>query len=136
MKKKLIFGIAIALIIVLVGGGVYMAFFKKTEAVGTFNLENYNDIIEYYENNFPTEKVPEALGFVDSEKTAKGKLETVWIEIYGKSIKNKKPYNVSFDNENQVWLVQGSLPRNWDGGVPHILIQKSDGKVLAVWHDK
>ena len=58
------------------------------------------------------------------------------IEIYGESVKNKKPYNVSFDEQNQVWMIQGTLPKNWDGGVPHILIQKSDGRILAIWHDK
>ena len=136
MKKKLLFGIAIVLIIVLVVGGIYMNSFKKTKAVGTFKLENYNDIVENYGNNFPSEKFPDALGFIDSEKTAKEKSEIVWKEIYGESIMERKPYEVSFDDKNQVWLVQGTLPKNWLGGVPYILIKKSDGKVLAVWHTK
>jgi len=43
---------------------------------------------------------------------------------------------VLFDEESETWLVHGTLPKNTIGGVPYILIQKSDGKVLAVWHTK
>lgn len=113
-----------------------MAFFKKPnviEKVGTFKLTDYNCFIE----EFPSEKV---LGSVDSAQLAKEKAEVIWIETYGESIKEKKPYEVSFDEENDVWLITGSMPKNLfgniKGGVPYILIQKADGKVLAVWHDK
>ena len=132
MKKKLLFGMVIALIISLIGGGSYMAFFKKekpVETIGTFKLADYG----YFIGNFSSEKV---LGPVDSAQIAKENAEIIWTEIYGESIKGKKPYEVSFDDENQVWLVYGTLPKNWDGGIPQILIQKADGKVLAVWHDK
>ena len=119
-----------------------MVFFKEIKAVGTFKLEKYNDTIYHYENYFPLEKKSEALGFIDSAKTAKNKAEMVWIEIYGKSIKRQKPYQVFFDETNEVWLITGSFPmperlfKSFKGGVAHILIQKSDGKVLAIWHDK
>jgi len=129
MKKKSLFSIAIALIAVLVGGGVYMAVFGNTKTVGTFSLTDYSDFIE----RFPSEIV---LGSIDSAQLAREKAETVWIDIYGESVKDRKPYHVDFDDESQVWLVQGSLPKHRDGGVPHILIQRSDGKVLAVWHTK
>ena len=129
MNKKYFFGIAIVLIIALVGGGVYMIFLKKTETVDSFKLTDYSDFIE----RFPSEKI---LGSIDSAQTVKEKAETIWLDIYGNSVKDKKPYNVFFDEQNQVWLVQGTLQKNCDGGVPHILIQKSDGKVLAVWHSK
>lgn len=134
MKKKLLCGIVIALAILFIGGGIYMVLLKKTESkntdtVGTFKLKDYS----YYIENFPSDKV---LGSINSAQTAKENAEVIWVEIYGESTKEKKPYEVSFDDENQVWFVQGTLPKNWDGGVPHILIQKADGTVLAVWHDK
>ena len=46
---------------------------------------------------------------------------------------NKKPYVVSYDDVNEVFHVHGT---SWKGNVPHILIRKADGKVLAVWHTK
>jgi hypothetical protein len=33
-------------------------------------------------------------------------------------------------------LVTGSLPVNTVGGVAYILIRETDGKVVAVWHEK
>ncbi|MDR0889999.1 MAG: YbbC/YhhH family protein [Oscillospiraceae bacterium] len=132
MKKRLLFWIGIVLIIALVGGSIFMFVFrtiKTTEAVGTFKLTDYS----FYIENFPSEIV---LGTIDSAQSAKEKAEEIWIEIYGDTAKNKKPYIVSFDELNQVWMVQGTLPNNWVGGVPYIIFRKADGKVLAVWHDK
>lgn len=134
MKNKLFLTIITILIFTIVGVGVYMSFFKDTksegsETVGKFNISDYNYFIE----SFPYEKV---LGPLDSVQLVKENAEIVFIEVYGEEIKDKRPYSISFDENNQVWLVQGSLPEKWVGGVPNILIQKSNGKVLAVWHDK
>ena len=97
--------------------------------VDGFRLTDYSDFIA----EFPSEKV---LGAIDSLQKAKEEAEIIWLEVYGDSVKDMKPYIVSYDGESQVWLVQGTLKKNQDGGVPCILIQKSDGKVLAVWHGK
>ena len=131
MNKNLIISITSVIIILLVGVAVYMAFFNKPEEkVSEFSSSEYN----YYIINFPSDKI---LGTVDNQEMAKEKAEAVWIEMYGEEIKKeKKPYIVYFDLNSGVWLVTGSLPKNMDGGVPYILIQKLDGKVLAVWHDK
>jgi len=131
MNKKLIMSIACAIIILLFGGVVYMALFdRQEENLREFSLSEYNKYIE----KFPYDEI---LGGIDTQEIAKEKAETVWVEIYGNQIKKeKKPYIVFFDSNNEVWLVTGSLPTDMDGGVPYILIQKSDGKVLAVWHDK
>ena len=108
-----------------------MALFdRQEENLREFSLSEYNKYIE----KFPYDEI---LGGIDTQEIAKEKAETVWVEIYGNQIKKeKKPYIVFFDSNNEVWLVTGSLPTDMDGGVPYILIQKSDGKVLAVWHDK
>lgn len=164
MKKKfLLFSIIAVLIITLIGIGVNMFFFKKDsmfkasatpekfkktiavenvkedDTIGTFNLDEFGDEIDWYVGNeyFSKEDVPESLGFIDSPQTAKEKAKTVFLKIYGeKTVINRKPFSVSFDEENQVWLVQGTLPDNMEGGAPHILIRKSDGKVIAVWNYK
>lgn len=119
----------LTLIMVLAGSYIYTIFSNKTEKVKKFKLEDYNTFI----GKFPSGKV---LGATESAQAAKEKAEVVWVEIYGESVKDEKPYEVLFDEGNQVWLVQGSLPKDMDGGVACILIKKSDGKVLGVWHGK
>ena len=132
--KKIILIILLVLIMITVGGVTYMKLFGETEEAQTekiqpFSLSDYSETI----NDFASDKV---LGAVNTSDSAKEKAETVWIEIYGDSVKEDKPYKVYFDEQNQVWLVKGTLPEMYFGGVPYILIQKSDGKVLAVWHTK
>lgn len=120
------------LFFVSIVGGIYISFFNKfktDETLGNFKLTDYSYAIA----DFPSDKV---LGSVDNAQLAKENAEVIWKEIYGESIKDMRPYIVSFDNENQVWLVKGTLQKNWKGGVPYILIQKKDGKVLAIWHTK
>ena len=136
MKKKVLLSIIVVLVFVLVGVGIYMFFFRNDDTVGTFKLEDYSSRIEDYNNIFPEDKKPEPLGRIDSAEVAKEKAEAILIEVYGESAEKKKPYTVSFDEQNQVWKVQGTLPKNWEGGVPFMLIQKSDGKVLAIWNYK
>ncbi len=89
------------------------------------------------------------LGRTETPKDVKRKAEAIWVAIYGKGIKKtNRPYVVSYDSEREVWLVEGSVNGQWylriiefffgttEGGAPSILIQKNDGKILAVWHDK
>ena len=95
----------------------------------SFDISEYDDIIA----RFPSDKI---LGPVDSQEDAKEQALTVWTEIYGEEVDNERPIVVLFDEESETWLVHGTLPKNTIGGVPYILIQKSDGKVLAVWHTK
>lgn len=97
--------------------------------VNRFELSDY----QYYIDNFPSERI---LGKINNSKDAAKKAENVWIELYGEDIKNEKPYQIFYNSQNDVWLIQGSLPPNTLGGVANILIEGSTGKTLAVWHDK
>lgn len=126
MKKTIVFFILLLLVIVLI-----LVFIKYNNSlkIEEFHLSEY---IKYMQDS-PSDII---LGEISSSKIARLKAEEVWMEIYGEKVKSKKPYKVSFDSENQVWLVKGRLPKNMLGGVPYILIRKSDGKVLAVWHDR
>lgn len=128
MKKNVLIIGAIILALLFVWGTVRLISNQPVQ-VGSFDVNAYSDYIE----KFPSEEV---LGTIRDGKTAKEKAEALLLEIYGKSVKSKRPYGVAFDERNRVWLVEGSIPENRDGGVPHILIRESDGKVLAVWHDK
>ncbi len=73
-------------------------------------------------------------GFVPNDTTAIKIAEAVWVAIYGEDVYKKKPYKVKL--KNGIWIVEGTLPRNYQGGVPYILIQKKDGKILKVMHGK
>ena len=127
MKKKVsIVFCAVALL--LIGVIIVMLFANKTPKIKNFDVD-----YSYYISEFSSNEV---LGKIDNAEIAKEKAESIWRGIYGESIKNEKPYQVFFDATNEVWLVSGTMPRNQKGGVANILIQKSDGKVLAVWHDK
>jgi len=74
-------------------------------------------------------------GFVPDEETAKKIAEAVLYPIYGKSIKNQKPFKVTLV-ENKIWVVEGTLSRNTLGGVFHIEIQKENCTILNVSHGK
>lgn len=128
MKKKVII-VFCAVALSLIGVIIVMLFANKTPKIKNFDIVDYSYYISEFSSN-------EVLGKIDNAEIAKEKAESIWWGTYGESIKNEKPYQVFFDATNEVWLVSGTMPRNQKGGVANILIQKSDGKVLAVWHDK
>jgi len=109
--------------------------YNKPIKVGEFSISDYKEMMEEFGTNEYLESI-DLLGEIKDEDVALKKAESVWVEWYGKEVEEKKPYIVSYDESASIWLVEGSLPRNMAGGVPYILIRKSDGKVLAIWHDK
>ena len=61
--------------------------------------------------------------------------KAAWYPLYGKEkIENEKPFQVT--EYKKYWKVEGSLPDGHLGGTAHIVIRKSDGKVMIVWHEK
>jgi len=118
------------LAILLVGSAIlFISNYGGKEKIKEFSLNEYNDYIQ----RFPSDRKTDT---IESAKMAKVEAEKIWIEIYGKQVKKEKPYNVFYDDKNEVWLINGSLRKGWVGGVAYILIRKHDGKVLAVWHCK
>lgn len=130
MNKKIL--LTAAIIIILIGGvllGVFMLKDKTNNVVGEFKLSDYQFFLDNFSVNITVKEINNA-------EEAKIQAEKLWIEIFEKKeIKWEKPYNVSYDPSNKVWLVYGSLPKNYLGGVAYILIQQN-GKVLAIWHEK
>lgn len=128
MDKKILLAAIVTIFIGEILLGLFLLNKNSNKDAGEFKLSDYQSFI----NNFPSEKMVDAIG---SAAEAKKQAEKLWVEIYGESVKDNKPYIVLYDSANKVWLVKGSIPKNTIGGVPNILIQ-ADGKVLAVWHDK
>lgn len=116
-------------VVMLTGGILIMAIRRNSPDIKSFDVSAY----QYFIENFSSE---ENLGIIFDAKDATIKAEKIWIKIYGKDVKEEKPYQIFYDAENEVWLIQGSLRPNMMGGVANILIENNTGKVLAVWHDK
>jgi len=114
----------------------YYLFFASFFVTSPFNVTEYERQIELFSSEL-------VLGETPTRSDAQKRAVEVWREHFGSQIYFEWPYVVSFDEESDVWLVRGTmavppLPRFlvskfFVGNVPNILIQKSDGRVLAVW---
>jgi len=74
-------------------------------------------------------------GLVPDSATARRIAEAIWLPIYGRGVYRYKPFHATLRGDS-VWVVQGSLGRGWDGGVPYIEIYRRDARVLQVAHGK
>lgn len=106
---------------------------SQDKIINNNNLDNQNDILIKY--GVKSSCIPRQ-GVVPDAKTARRIAELVFIRIYGKDINDKKPFRVKYDNKYGVWVVKGRLKKGMIGGVPNLIIQKSNAKVLAIWHTK
>jgi hypothetical protein len=78
--------------------------------------------------------VPKA-GFVPDAATAIRVAVAVWTPIYSSAtIDGEKPYNAALRGD--VWVVSGSLPAGWHGGVAEAEISRDSGCILRVSHGK
>ena len=67
----------------------------------------------------------------DAIKTA----EKEWIKHYGKNIYNEKPFKAEIKNDS-IWVITGTLPEDYDGGVLYIEINAKNCKILNITHSK
>ena len=103
----------------------------KALVVKEFSVSDYEWELQTYPSN-------KNVGSVDTADRAVDVAKNLWLEEFG--MINGQSYDplkgiairISFDSENQCWLIYGDLPSNVDGAVPHALIETS-GRVLAVW---
>lgn len=76
----------------------------------------------------------EGVDYVPNEETAVKVAEAILYPIYGEDIYRQRPFIATLENE--IWVIEGSLPKGMKGGVAYIEIQKKDCKVLKVTHGK
>ncbi len=75
-------------------------------------------------------------GLVKDAQTAKRIALAIMESFYGKKqIQSEDPINVSLI-DSKYWLVTGTLPEGYLGGVAEILISKEDGRILYLAHGK
>jgi hypothetical protein len=78
---------------------------------------------------------PPKNGYVPNEKVAVAIAEAILVPIYGqKLINTEKPFHAKLIDK--VWVVEGTLAPNIDGGVATVKISKRDACVLSVMHGK
>lgn len=77
---------------------------------------------------------PEKNGYVPNKETAIKIAEAIWLPIYGEEINNHKPFKADLV-DNKIWRVTGTVYTE-KGGAPVVEIQKSDCKILCVYHGK
>jgi hypothetical protein len=73
-------------------------------------------------------------GFVPDEVTAIQIAKAVLNPIYGTQIEGEKPYISKL--VNGIWIITGSLPPNYVGGVFEIWIDKKTGAIVRVSHSQ
>lgn len=86
--------------------------------------------VEYYKNGKHYFKPKD--GFVPNEATAIKIAEAVWLPIYGESIYEERPFGARL--EDGIWIVTGSLPEGWLGGVAECEISKDTSEILRISH--
>ena len=75
-------------------------------------------------------------GVIPNDSLAVEMAKIVLFPIYGKdNIERQRPYQVTLIN-NELWSINGSLPKNALGGTFGIVINKSDGQVKLIFHEK
>jgi len=74
-------------------------------------------------------------GFVPDAATAIKVAVAIWGPIFGEAkIANEKPYHAVL--KEGTWIVEGSLPEGYFGGVARAEISKEDGRIVSVSHGK
>ena len=73
-------------------------------------------------------------GYVPNAETAIKIAEAVWLPIYGDEIYKYKPFKADLIQDT-IWKVYGTVYTD-KGGSPIAEIQKSDCKILSIYHEK
>ena len=132
MKKNGI--ILISLVAVILISSICIYFWPVK--VSTFSVSDHQDDIDWYQKG--GEHWEEYLDFYEMRPIKNGRYAKwtafeIWFKVYGWGIFTEFPYNVFFDEKNDTWYVESSLPEGMTGGTAYLIIT-SEGEILAVGH--
>lgn len=141
MKKNIFVVILLTLTIsVIIGNVIYKNTFQLSSTIEQeyISLIDCDQSTKYSDNSIH-------LGPINDAKSAVAEAEKIWNARYGKrTIRNEKPFRVSYDNENRVWYVRGTLKGSnlasflgisKKGGTAYFIVKKDSGEVLAIGHE-
>lgn len=110
----------------------------KYKYMGEENISNVNyerDTI-YAESADPFGVYNKKEGVVPTPQIAVEIAEIILFHIYGKElIECQQPYSVSLVNK-YMWNINGRRKNGNEGGCFHIVIDKRDGRILQISHEK
>ena len=61
--------------------------------------------------------------------------EEEWVKQFGDEIKDLKPFTAKMKNDS-IWVIEGSLPEGFDGGVPYAEINANSCVIISISHSK
>ena len=117
---------------------IYLTDPPKGGYLGEYDIKDYEDKIE----QCPSDK---NVGPIVDADDAIEKGVSVLIDMYGEEIINdEEPFKTYYDPNSDTWLIQGSMDPMVEypdgriiiphGGVGEVIINASDGDVIAAWH--
>jgi len=93
------------------------------------------NVVALFANDEEKHNYKPSAGYVPNAATAIKIAVAVWEPIYGvEQIARERPYRVLLKKD--VWIVEGSLPEDLNGGIAVAEISKDSGKILRVSHGK
>lgn len=136
MMKKVLAGLSVfAVIAVLSTMWLYGCFDTFNDDInGEFNVEDHS----VYKTMYNVEQVNDFvyLGKIDDISELRKQAQKIWIGKYGIKVRiEQRPYDVFYDSQHELYLVSGTMDVAL-GGVANILVERGNGRVLAVWHEK
>lgn len=125
--------ICIIIFVVFVSLSAYSNIMKKN--ISDKISFDYEDL-SFYLDNIGSGSAVSSDGYVPNKETAVIIAKATFKNIYKYDSKDFLKYMVSFDKKRGIWMVAGIRNIAAKTGGPSILIQKSDGKILDVFHTK
>lgn len=128
-------GIILSLIIIIPLFGCSAKLYEET--IESFDYGVYKEFPIYSSMDIYGEEL--CFGSLTTAEDAAKAAEEIWFAAYGDDggILKQRPYIVSFDEKNEVWLIEGNpdYVKDCPGGTAHALITK-DGMLMTCWHTK
>jgi hypothetical protein len=91
-------------------------------------------LLDYALKNQSERKIM-ASPLIPKKENAINYAENILFELYGKeNMINEKPYQIHLISD--YWIITGSLPKGWIGGVFEMVFDSWNGKVLILEHGK
>ncbi|OGS69964.1 MAG: hypothetical protein A3F91_11570 [Flavobacteria bacterium RIFCSPLOWO2_12_FULL_35_11] len=97
-------------------------------------LIHAEQLLDYALKNKSERKIMES-PLIPKKENAINYAENILFELYGKeNIIKEKPYQIHLIND--YWIITGTLPKDWVGGVFEMVFDSWNGKILILEHGK